>query len=237
MLKTLARVMLKSAPRAASRLEAWHHAHSCAFLSCFLLVVSWGGPSTFLSRAWVYVSRIVGVIVCGCICVSTCILNFFLFYTYFGGPTTFYSLPYLLLHTYTLHIQSLCVQPARDPRRELCSPTQSSTLIVYGWWFTRSRAVLQQLYLVSVPVPKFRLCSHMRIFLVVWFTDDHGLCSCVRARVVPQLLYCIIYTCIYIHKLRLCSHLRIFLVVRFTDDRGICSCVHAHVMQQQLHYI
>ena len=95
--------MLKSAPRAASRLEAWHHAHSFAFLSCFLLVVSWGGPSTFLSRAWVCVSRIVGVIVCGCICVSTCV---FLFYTYFGGPTTF-SLPYLLLHTYTLHIQRL----------------------------------------------------------------------------------------------------------------------------------
>ena len=140
---------------------------SCT-LVCFPLLLSpgcfVGGPSTFLSRAWVYVSRIVGVIVCGCICVSTCILNFFLFYTYFGGPTTFYSLPYLLLHTYTLHIQSLCVQPARDPRRELCSPTQSSTLIVYGWWFTRSRAVLQQLYLASVPVPKFRFCSHMTVF-------------------------------------------------------------------------
>ena len=114
-----------------------------------------------------------------------------------------------------------------------CVPqSEVSTLIVYGWWFTRSRAVLQQLYLVSVLVPKFRFCSHIRIFLVVWFTDDHGLCSCVRARVEPQLLYYI-----YIDKLRLCSHLRIFLVVRFTDDRGICSCVHAHVVPQQLYYI
>ena len=106
-----------------SRCVAFGGVTSCT-LVCFPLLLSpgcfVGGPSTFLSRAWVYVSRIVGVIVCGCICVSTCV---FLFYTYYGGPTTFSSLPYLLLHTYTLHIQSLCVQPARDPRRELCSPT------------------------------------------------------------------------------------------------------------------
>ena len=54
---------------------------------------------------------------------------FILFFSFFcsirilGGSTTFSSLPHLLLYTYALHIQSLCVQPACDPRGELCSPT------------------------------------------------------------------------------------------------------------------
>ena len=66
---------------------------------------------------WVHL-RVVGVIVCGYICVSTCV--FFCSIPYVIGWPDHVLLSAVSTTTH-LHI-SLCVQPARDPRGELCFP-------------------------------------------------------------------------------------------------------------------
>ena len=62
--------------------------------------------------------RVVGVIACGYICVSTCDLRSIPYVI--GWPD--HVLLSAVSTTTHLHIR-LYVQPARDPRGELCSPT------------------------------------------------------------------------------------------------------------------
>ena len=119
------------------------HTRLLSFLAFSWLFRGVGRPRFYLVRGC---ESHVGVIICGCICVTTCIFTCIFFF------------PFSVLYVFWV---------AR-PRSLLCriyyyTPTPY-TYKASAFSPHVTRAVLQQLYLVSVPVPKFRFCSHMKIF-------------------------------------------------------------------------